>query len=214
MKSIKKAEMDVAVQPGKGKSGQAQCPRCKSVRLQRGYKHTPLLLRLVRRSELLCNNCSLEFREFGLWAELSRKPSTKKESHAKLRRAPRYQVHLPVTISLADKEPASEKLIFSKASRGHCVVISKVGMALSFVGSKFTKRDFSQTGRLLFVVIMLPKGPVDALITTVTHKHTSADGRPNWFVAATITQMNEGDTASLAAYLDERAARVPVLMPK
>jgi len=206
--------MDVVAQPGKAKGSPAQCPRCKSVRLQRGYKHTPLLLRLVGRSELLCNNCSLEFKEFGLWAELTRKPSTKRESHANLRRAPRYTVHLPVTISLADKEPGSEKLIFSKASRGHCVVISKVGMALSFVGSKFNKRDFTHVGRLLFVVIMLPKGPVDALITTVTHKHTSDETRPSWFIAATITKMNEGDTASLAAYLEERAKRLPVLTHK
>ena len=208
--------MDVVVKTGKGKSSSAQCPRCKSVRLQRGYKHTPLLLRLVRGSELLCNNCNLEFKEFGLWAELPpRKPSTKREPTVNLRRAPRYQVHLPVTISLAEKEPSGDKLILSKASRGHCIVISKVGMALSFVGSKFSKREFSNTGRLLFVAIMLPKGPVEALITTVTHRHNASDeGRPTWFIAATITQMNEGDTASLAAYLEERAKRVPVLQPK
>lgn len=205
--------MDAILQSVKVKSTPAHCPRCKSVRLQRGYKHTPILFRLVRRYELLCNNCGLEFKEFDLWDGVSSTPSTNKQSQVNQRRAPRYQVHLPATISLAEREPSGDKLTFSRASRGHCEVISKVGMALSFVGSRFSKQEFMHTGRLLFVGIMLPNGPVDALITTVTHNRvTSDEGRPTWFISATITQMTESDTAQLAAYLKDMAKRIPIFL--
>jgi hypothetical protein len=214
MKRItKKAQMVGVRWPDKVASGAPQCPRCKSVRVQHGYKDTPILFRLVRRYELLCNNCGLEFQEFALWDGVSRKPSTIRQSEVNKRRAPRYQVHLPVTISLADRAPSGDRLIFSKASLGHCEVISKVGMALSFVGSRFSKQDFIHTGRLLFVDLTLPNGGVDALITTVTHQGVDRKrGRPFWFIGATITHLAESDTALLAAYLDEMAKRVPVLL--
>jgi hypothetical protein len=213
MKLPIKTQRVTVLQSGKAKSRQAQCPRCKSVRLQRGYKDGFFLFRLVRRYELLCNNCGLEFKSLDLWDDLTRKPSTKKESRLNVRRATRYQAHLPVTICLAEREPFGDKLVFSKPSRGHCKVISKAGLALSFVGSRFGERAFNRAGRLLLVNIMLPNAPVDVLITTVTHTRVeSAEGTPTWFISATITQMSERDTARLATYLGERAKREPVFL--
>lgn len=212
MKLPKRAQMETFL-PDKLNGSQAHCPRCKSLRLQRGYKGNSILSRLVRRYELLCNNCGLEFKDFDLWDGLTRKPSNKKQSLVNVRRAPRYQAHIPVTISLAEREPSGGKLIFSRASRGHCKVISKAGMALSFVGSRFAEREFTHTGRLLFVGISLPNAPVDALITTVTHKRVqSEEGKPSWFISATITQMTESDTALLATYLEGRAKREPIFL--
>ena len=210
MKLPIKTQMVTVLQSGKAKSRQAHCPRCKSVRLQRGYKDASFLFRLVRRYELLCNNCGLEFKNLDLWDGLTRKRSTNKQSRLNVRQATRYQTHLPVSISLAEWESSGDKLIFSKPSRGHCKVISKAGMALSFVGSKFGERAFIHTGRLLLVSITLPNALVNALITTVTHtRMESAMRTPTWFIAATIKQMTEGDTAHLAAYLAERAKGAP-----
>ena len=128
------------------------------MRIQLGYKDKSILARLAGGDEFLCNNCGLEFKSFDSSGKVKRKPATKAESLANRRRAPRYKAHLPATISLAEKDAATGKLILSKASRGHCETISKLGLALSFIGSRFKAEEFAKTGRLLFVTITLPNG--------------------------------------------------------
>ena len=188
-----------------------QCPRCKSLRIQLGYKDRSLLVRLAGGDEFLCNNCGLEFKSFDLSGTVPRAPSREPESPANRRRAPRYKAHLPAMISLAEKDAVTGKLTLSKASRGHCVTISSVGLALSFIGSRFKEQEFAQTGRLLFVTITLPNGPVDAVVTTVTHDRVGTEeGKASWFVRTSITQMNEGDNARLLSYLDKRGNEEPL----
>ena len=188
-----------------------RCPRCKSLRIQIGYKDRSILARLAGVDEFLCNNCGLEFRSFDSSGKVQRAPAKEKESLANRRRAPRYKAHLPATIKLAEKNAVTGKLILSKASRGHCVTISKVGLALSFIGSRFEEKDFVRLGRLLFVTITLPTGPVDVVVTTVAHDRVGTDGRKaSWFVRASITQMSEGDTARLLSYLEKRGNEAPL----
>lgn len=43
-----------------------RCPKCRSSRIRRGYKPTPLLLRLVGIHYLLCNHCNLLFTGFAV----------------------------------------------------------------------------------------------------------------------------------------------------
>ena len=43
-----------------------RCPKCGSSRLKRGYRDTPLLLRMVGIYSLLCDNCNLLFRGFAV----------------------------------------------------------------------------------------------------------------------------------------------------
>jgi hypothetical protein len=43
-----------------------RCPVCRSKRIRRGYRRTPMLLRLLFRYNLLCDNCNLEFRGFAV----------------------------------------------------------------------------------------------------------------------------------------------------
>ena len=38
-----------------------RCPKCRSSRVRRGYKDTPLLLRAIGIYSLLCENCNLLF---------------------------------------------------------------------------------------------------------------------------------------------------------
>ena len=185
-----------------------KCPRCKSPRIQRGFKDTFILFRLAGQHELLCNNCGLEFRGYAVAGELKRTPSTDSESRNNRRRAPRYRAHLPAIINLVEKDPSTGKLIFSKVSRGHCETISKLGMSLSFLGSRFVEADLAHTGRLLFVTITLPSGPVDAVVTTITHDRVQKEGaKASWLVVAHITQMNEADTARFSSYLDKRTEK-------
>jgi hypothetical protein len=187
-----------------------QCPRCKSLRIQIGYKDRSILARLAGVDEFLCNNCGLEFRSFDSSGKVQRVPATETESPPNRRRAPRYKAHLPAAIRLAKKNNLTGKLILSKASRGHCVTISKLGLALSFIGSRFRAEDFVHTGRLLFVTITLPNGPIDAVVTTVTHDRVGEGGTARWLVRASITQMSDGDTARLLSYLDKRGNEAPL----
>lgn len=188
-----------------------QCPRCKSVRIQLGYKDRSILALLAGGDEFLCNNCGLEFKRFDLSGEVQRVPARKPESVANRRRAPRFKTHLPTTISLTQKDKVTGKLILSKASRGHCVTLSRLGVAISFIGSRFDEEEFAQTGRLLFVTITLPNGAVDAAVTTVRHERVAAKkGPPSWLVRASITHMSEGDSARLFSYLDKRESEAPL----
>ena len=182
-----------------------QCPRCNSSRIQLGFKKKSLLARLARKDEFLCNNCGLEFKSFDSSGKVARKPSSAiDKSLVNRRRAPRYKSRLAVSISLAEKDADTGKLVLSKPSRGRCEIISKVGMALSFKGSRFTAEDL-RTGHLLFVTLTLPNGPVDAVITTVNHERVGKDeGAASWIVRGSIVQMSDGDTARLSSYLETR----------
>ncbi len=192
-----------------------QCPRCASSRIQIGYKDRSILARLAGGDEFLCNNCGLEFKSFDLSGKVQRAPASEAESLANRRRAPRYKVHLPAMISLAERDAVTGKLVLSKPSRGHCVTISQLGLALSFIGSRFKEEEFVQTGRLLFVAVTLPNGPVDAVVTTLAHERVGTqEGKASWFVRASIIKMSEGDNARLLSYLDRRGNEAPLFTPE
>ena len=40
----------------------SRCPKCRSSRIRRGYRDTPLLLRAIGIYSLLCDNCNLLFK--------------------------------------------------------------------------------------------------------------------------------------------------------
>ncbi len=91
------------------------------------------------------------------------------------------------------------------------MTISRLGLALSFIGSRFKEEEFIQTGRLLFVTITLPKGPVEAVVTTITHDRVGGEeGKARWLVRASITQISKGDNGRLLSYLDKRGNEAPL----
>jgi hypothetical protein len=53
-----------------------KCPKCRSSRIRKGYKPTPLLFRLVGIHYLLCNHCNLLFTGFAVPGTVGR-PSKK-----------------------------------------------------------------------------------------------------------------------------------------
>src|SRR5215204_3611827 len=141
-----------------------QCPRCHSERIQRDYDDAVFFLRMFGLHKLLCNNCGLVFKGFDPLGSHQREPTEKSKRHARnRRRAPRYYVHLPTAISLIDGKIQVGKVSYSQPSRGHCEGISKVGMRLSLVGTRFSEAELSRPGRLLFVRIDLPEGSIEAV---------------------------------------------------
>lgn len=189
-----------------------QCPRCKSERIQRDYDDAVFFLRMVGMHKLLCNNCGLVFKAFDPTGTHRREPrDTDKPAHNR-RRAARFPVHLPAAISLIDSKVQVGKASYSAPSRGHCETISKFGMSLSLVGTRFPETELSQLGRMLFVKIDLPDGPIEVVVTIVSSDRTGEGARRKWQLGAKIHQMSDTDREHLSAYLEKRATGEPVVL--
>ena len=181
------------------------CPRCKSSRVQRGYHNSPIVLQLAGLHGLLCNNCGLEFKGFDPLRRLPKSPVKRKIFAENQRRFPRYQVHLPSTISLVERNPLTWDVVYTHRAQGHCETVSQIGMAFSFVGSRFPETELTRPGCSLFVTVNFPSSPIAAVVSVVHWERRGTNGRSGWFVGTTISQMSERDAAQLAAYLKKRS---------
>ena len=164
-----------------------------------------MILRMAGLHRLLCNNCSLEFRGFDPLRKLPRTPVKRTSLAANERRFPRHKVHLPATISLVERNIVTWDVAYTHRSQGHCETISQVGMALSFVGSRFPPDELTRPGCSLFVTVNLPGGAIAAVVSIVHWERRGSKGRSGWVVGTTISQMSEQDAALLAAYLKKRS---------
>lgn len=189
-----------------------RCPRCESERIQRDYDDAVVVLRLIGLHKLLCNNCGLVFKGFDPLRSVQRSPSEEKRHGHNRRRGPRYNVHLPAAISLVDDKVQIGKVSYSEPSRGHCETISKFGMSLSLVGTRFAEGELSRIGRLLFVRVDLPEGAVEAVVALVTHDRVGDERRKKWSLGVKIHQISDDDMERLEAYLKTRAEGRPVVI--
>ena len=187
-----------------------QCPRCKSERIQRDYDDAVFFLRVVGMHKLLCNNCGLVFKAFDPKGIHRRKPADQAKPARNRRRAPRFSAHLPAAISLIDSNVQVGKASYSAPSRGHCETIGKFGMSLSLAGTRFPEAELSQIGRMLFVKIDLPDGPIEAVVAIVDSERTGEGAKRKWQLGVKIHQMPDGDRERLASYLEKRGASEPV----
>ena len=187
-----------------------QCPRCKSERIQRDYDDAVFFLRVVGMHKLLCNNCGLVFKAFDPKGTHRRKPANTDKPARNRRRAPRFSTHLPTAISLIDSKVQVGKASYSAPSRGHCETIGKFGMSLSLVGTRFPEAELSKIGRMLFVKIDLPDGPIEAVVTIVNSNRTGEGAKRKWQLGVKIHQMPDPDRERLASYLEKRGASEPV----
>ncbi|HKE55873.1 MAG TPA: hypothetical protein VKB46_04195 [Pyrinomonadaceae bacterium] len=190
-----------------------QCPRCKSPRIQRDYDDALIVLRMVGMQKLLCNTCGLVFKRFDPLGKQVRSPSQRVVGKTKTRRrGRRYQGHLPASISLIEGNVTSGKASYSQPSRGHCQTISAYGMSLTLVGTRFAEADLSRRGRLLFVTVDLPEGPVEAVVSIVSHERVGEEGKRKWVLGVSIHQMADADNERLSAFLEKRAQDSPVIV--
>ncbi len=82
----------------------AKCPACRSDRVYKGYRPAPILLRLFRIHEFLCENCNLQFRGFSLLSPRSRSRKGKKSNSQKSSRI--IEPDSPATIT--ESAPVSQ----------------------------------------------------------------------------------------------------------
>jgi hypothetical protein len=119
---------------------------------------------------------------------------------------------LPTAISLIDSNVQVGKVSYSQPSRGHCELIGGFGMQLSLVGTRFSETDLSTAGRLLFIRIDLPEGPVEAVVAIVTSERTGEERRKKWMLGVSIHQMADPDRERLNSYLEKRLTDQPVIV--
>ncbi|HET6978852.1 MAG TPA: hypothetical protein VFI24_21140 [Pyrinomonadaceae bacterium] len=162
--------------------------------------------------KLLCNNCGLVFKRFNPLAKHQREPSEKPKQVRNRRRGPRFYAHLPAAISLIEGQAQTGKVSYSQPSRGHCETISKFGFGLSLTGTRFSEADLSGKGRLLFVRIDLPEGPVEAVVKIVTSNRTGEESKKRWLLGANIQQMSNDDRERLDLYLEKRRRGEPLII--
>jgi hypothetical protein len=85
-------------------------------------------------------------------------------------------------------------------------------MLLSLVGTRFGENELTRRGRLLFVRIDLPDGPIESVVAIVTHERTGEAQRRRWLLGVKVHQMSDADTEQLTAYLERRATGEPVVI--
>jgi hypothetical protein len=157
----------------------------------------------------------LEFKGLDPLGRSERVPRFEIDSDKTRRRVPRFTVHLPVVIYLAEQDPDTGKFTYSSPFFGHCESISKTGLTLSFIGARVCDEDVSRAGRLLFVNLDLPNGPVDAVVAVVRHERESTEpGKTKRIIGVSIKNISEKDAACLATYLEKCTEREPVLALK
>jgi predicted Zn-ribbon and HTH transcriptional regulator len=189
-----------------------ECPRCQSERIQRDYDDAVFFIRMFGLHKLLCNNCGLVFKGFDPLHTPDREPADKEKQSRNRRRGARFSVHLPTGISLIDGVPQGGKASYSQPSRGHCETISKFGMRLSLVGTRFPEAELSRAGRLLFVRIDSPEGPIEAVVSIITSERAGEEGKKKWALGVKIHQMSDDNRQRLADYLAKRAKGEPVII--
>ncbi len=189
-----------------------QCPRCESKRVQRDFDNAGAVGRLIGMSKVLCNNCGLTFRRFDPSNKLRRNPAKLEANSLNRRRAPRYTVHFPTTISLVGPRTKEGKVSYSESSNGHCEAISIYGMGLSLVGTRFSEEELSRAGQLLFVRISLPSATVEAVVSILNHCRVGEDRKRKWLLGVKIYQISEESKAGLEAYLKNRALEEPLIL--
>lgn len=80
-----------------------KCPKCRSSRIRKGYKPTPLILRLVGIHHLLCNHCNLLFTGFAVPGTVNRTSNKRRHKAASSEK----KTHLPAFSPAHDREKFS-----------------------------------------------------------------------------------------------------------
>ena len=184
-----------------------KCPKCGSVRVQRGYQDAPFVLRLFGMHELLCNNCSTEFRGFALPGTTSRSRHRKIEpgrtggagSH---QRAQRFAVRIPVKLQLLDADSKNTHASAPRFFDGYTRNLSLIGIALLLPEAHFTDADLAIRHRRARVLLNLPPRtlPIDA--TIVRYEQLDDDEMlTGWLVGVRVTRLAEADRARLLKFL-------------
>jgi uncharacterized C2H2 Zn-finger protein len=189
-----------------------RCPQCDSTRIQRDYDNAFALAHLAGMRKVLCNRCGHVFQAFDPLSTRRRAPAKAESQPTRRSRSRRFTTHLPAAISLIYNSETDGKATYSGASQGHCESISRTGMGLSLVGSKFAEKDLTQIGRLLFVRVHLPESTVEAVVAIVNSRRVGEDKKRKWHLGVKIHQISDEHKAQLISYLAKKKEGQPVIV--
>ena len=85
-------------------------------------------------------------------------------------------------------------------------------MGLSLVGSKFTEKDLTQIGRLLFVRVQLPESTVEAVVAIVNSHRVGEGKKRKWHLGVKVHQISDEHKAQLTLYIARKKEGQPVIV--
>jgi len=92
------------------------CPSCHSSKVRNGYQKAPLLLRLIRVHEFLCEHCNLQFRAFSLRAPRSHAARRKRRKADTFNQAPEVDLSLLNHPLPKAHRPEARRELFDRAA--------------------------------------------------------------------------------------------------
>jgi hypothetical protein len=188
-----------------------KCPKCGSGRVQRGYRDAPFVLRLFGVNELLCNNCSAEFRGFALPGTVSRSRRRKIEpgrsrAAGDHQRAQRFAMRVPVKVHLLD---AGGKNLHGSANftpiflDGYTRNLSLIGIAIILPEARFTDHDLAIRHRRARVLLNIPPRTLTVDATIIRYEQLDDEEMlTGWLVGARITRVAETERARLLKFIN------------
>ena len=177
------------------------CPRCRSPRIQRGYNPSPALLRVLCVDELLCNNCSLEFRGFALPGLIKRTPSGRRERPGNRQQSPRFKARLPLSVAVVEGAPYEDGS-YSEAIPGCTRDLSKNGLAFVLPVGRIGRFDLADPGLRLWLQLDLPVGMINLRAAPARcQKLGDEEAETDWLIGVRITKISDGNRNLLEQYL-------------
>ncbi len=118
------------------------------------------------------------------------------------RRAQRYRVRLACSVSLADPKSSAHDSRRAQKLDGYTRDLSATGIALVMPAIRIGGNYLSGEGRTLLVVLELPVGSVQILVTSVRYERLEEDDTEQGYLIGTqIKEMSESDRARFTEYL-------------
>lgn len=119
------------------------------------------------------------------------------------RRAPRYKLRLPLSISLLDvRSSANGARTRSPALEGYTRDLSETGLAIILPAIRIGENYLMGEGRTLRVVLELPTAPVEMKVVPVRYERLDeSETEKGYFIGLSINEMSDHDRESFVEYL-------------
>jgi hypothetical protein len=119
------------------------------------------------------------------------------------RRAPRYKLRLPLSISLLDvRSSANGARARSPALEGHTRDLSETGLAIILPAIRIGENYLMGEGRTLRVVLELPTAPVEMKVVPVRYERLDeSEAEKGYLIGLSINEMSDQDRERFVEYL-------------
>ena len=122
------------------------------------------------------------------------------------RRAPRYKLRLPLSISLLDVRSSANGAGRARALEGYTRDLSESGLAMILPAIRIGEHYLMGEGRTLRVVLELPTAPVEMKVVPVRYERLDeSEAEKGYLIGLSINEMSDQDREGFVEYLRSKA---------